>query len=59
LLISGTEDVFYHRIRASEKLIPRCKIKIIQGGGIVIGYERPKEFAEAISEFLGESESQD
>lgn len=59
LLISGTEDVFHHRIKASEKLIPRCKIKIIEGGGIVIGYERAKEFAEAVLQFLGESDIQD
>jgi pimeloyl-ACP methyl ester carboxylesterase len=52
LLISGTEDVFYHRLMESAKLIPDCKTKIIEGGGIVIAYERAKEFGEAILEFL-------
>jgi pimeloyl-ACP methyl ester carboxylesterase len=56
LLITGTEDVFYHRLMESAELIPDCKTKIIEGGGIVIGYERAKEFAKTILEFLREKE---
>lgn len=52
LLISGTEDVFHHQLEASRSLIPNCKTRIIQGGGIVIGYEKGKEFAQAILDFL-------
>ena len=54
LLISGTEDVFYSRLRESAKLIPKCKIEIIEGGGIIVCYERAKDFAEAVLEFLRE-----
>lgn len=52
LFISGTEDVFHHRLTASANLIPGSKTKIIEGGGIVIGYERAESFAQAIREFL-------
>jgi pimeloyl-ACP methyl ester carboxylesterase len=57
LLISGTEDVFHHQLEASERLIPDCKTKVIEGGGIVIGYEKGEEFAQAILEFLMEPEN--
>ena len=52
LLISGSEDVFLHRLEASASLIPRCRTKVIEGGGDVIAYQRFKPFAEAIVEFI-------
>jgi len=52
LLISGSEDVFLHRLEASASLIPRCRTKVIEGGGDVIAYERFEPFAEAIVEFI-------
>ncbi len=52
LLISGNEDLFLHRIETTAGLIPRCRTKIIEGGGDVIAYERYEAFAEAIVEFL-------
>lgn len=58
LLISGTEDVFYHRRTESAKLIPKSKTRVIEGGGIVVGYEKAKNFAEDILEFLGENENE-
>lgn len=57
LLISGTEDVFYHRLEPTKRLIRHCKTKIIEGGGIVIGYERAEEFGKAILEFLVDPET--
>lgn len=55
LLISGTEDVFFDRLEATKKLIPRCRTKVIDGGGVVVSYERAEKFAEAILEFLKDS----
>jgi pimeloyl-ACP methyl ester carboxylesterase len=57
LLISGSEDVFLHRLEASAGLIPRCRTKVIEGGGDVIAYERSGAFAEAIVEFISNPES--
>jgi pimeloyl-ACP methyl ester carboxylesterase len=52
LLIGGTEDIFFSRFEVTKSLIPQCRTKVIDGGGIHLAYERSKEFAEAIDEFL-------
>jgi pimeloyl-ACP methyl ester carboxylesterase len=52
LLIYGTEDFLYSRMKDTEELIPGCKTKVIEGGGFILGYERAGEFSEAILEFL-------
>ena len=52
LLISGDEDLFLHRLETTAGFIPRCRTKIIEGGGDVIAYERYEAFAEAILEFV-------
>ena len=52
LLISGSEDMFLDRLEATKNLIPRCKTQIIEGAGVLICFEKPNEFAQAILEFL-------
>jgi pimeloyl-ACP methyl ester carboxylesterase len=52
LLISGTEDIFCHLLESTKNLIPNCQTKIIEGGGVVIAYEKAEEFSEAILDFL-------
>lgn len=52
LVLSGTRDVFYKRVDVVKNLIARSRIKIIDGGGVWVGFEMPQEFAEAILEFL-------
>jgi pimeloyl-ACP methyl ester carboxylesterase len=52
LLIYGTEDIFYGRREQTKNLITDGSTRIIQGGGFILGYERPGEFLEAILEFL-------
>jgi len=52
LLISGSEDDFLNRLDATKTLIPRCRTQIVEGGGVLICFEKPDEFAQAILEFL-------
>ena len=52
LVVSGSKDVFYKRVEVIKNLIPRSRIKIIEGGGVYIGYEMPGKFAKGILEFL-------
>jgi len=52
LLMSGTEDMFLKYMDATCKLIPQCTPKTIEGGGSAIALTRPKEFAQAVLEFL-------
>jgi len=52
LLVSGSEDPFYDKLEVVSKLIPQCQVKVIEGGGGYICLERPKDFAEAIIDFL-------
>jgi len=33
-------------------MIPQCTTKVIEGGGLFICFEKPKEFAQAILDFL-------
>jgi pimeloyl-ACP methyl ester carboxylesterase len=51
LLVSGTQDMFYKNLKAVEQLIPQCKVQLVEAGNF-LGYEKPKEFAEVILEFL-------
>lgn len=55
LLITGTGDTFYDRREATKRLIPRCRIHIIDGTHDHPAWEKPKEFARAILDFLDES----
>lgn len=52
LLISGSDDVFYKYLEATQSLIPRCKTKVIEGGGSAIALTKSDEFAQTILEFL-------
>lgn len=52
LVLSGSRDVFYKRVEIIKSLIPQSRTKIIENGGVWIGYEMPGEFAQAILEFL-------
>jgi pimeloyl-ACP methyl ester carboxylesterase len=52
LLISGTEDIFYPLLDSTKNLIPNCQTRVIEGGGVVMAYEKAEEFSEAILDFL-------
>lgn len=52
LVLSGSRDVFHKRLELIAGLIPQSKVKVIEGGGVWLGYEMPGDFAEAILEFL-------
>jgi len=52
LLMVGTEDIFYNKLEAVKSLIPRCRTKVIRGAGNVVTLEKPREFAQAILDFL-------
>ncbi len=52
LLISGTEAPVQERIEAAKSLIPRCRLKIIEGGGDLLPMERTDECVQAMLEFL-------
>lgn len=54
LLISGTEARRQEFIKTSKKLIPRCRLMSIEGGGELIPLESPNECVQAILEFLKE-----
>ncbi len=45
LLMVGTKDVFYSRLEATRKLIPRCRTKIIEDMDAFPAWEKPVEFA--------------
>lgn len=50
----GTLDSFYPKLESVRKLIPRCRVRIIEGAGNQIANEQPEEFAQSILEFLEE-----
>lgn len=52
LLISGSEDLFIDLLEDTKSLIPRCKTCVIDGGGVLICFDKPNEFAQAIIEFM-------
>jgi len=52
LLIYGSQDDYYNRRELTKNLIPRCKIKIIEGAHSLAMYEKPEEYSQAILEFL-------
>jgi len=52
LLISGRDDVGLDQLEPVRNLIPRCKTLIIEDAGALICYEKPREFAQAIIEWL-------
>lgn len=55
LLISGTDDVYYNTLEITKSLIPQCRVRLVEGGGVggsLIKWERPEEFSKIILEFL-------
>ena len=52
LLTSGSEDVFVNQLESTKNLIPRCRTMVIEGGGFFVCFEKPKECAQAILDFL-------
>jgi len=50
LLVSGT--FFLDQLEATKSLIPRCKTQVIECGGVLICFEKPDEFAQAILDFM-------
>lgn len=56
LLLSGSEDVFYDKLELISRLIPRSRTQVIDGAGGYICLQKPKEFAEAIVDFLKDPE---
>ena len=54
LMIVGTKEPFYNGPEKLRKLFPKAKFTIIENGPIHVTRVMPKEFAEAILDFLGE-----
>lgn len=52
LLIYGAQDAYYDRREVTKNLIPRCKIKVIEGAHSLAMYEKPDEYCQAILDFL-------
>jgi len=52
LVLSGSRDLFFRKTELVARMIPRSKVKVIEGGGVWLGYEMPEEFAKAVLEFL-------
>jgi pimeloyl-ACP methyl ester carboxylesterase len=52
LVMSGTRDVFIKKLDAAKNLIRRSRAKVLEGGGVWVGFEMPEEFAAAVFEFL-------
>ena len=52
LLISGSKDMFLDLLEVTQKAISRCRTTVIEGGGVLICLEEPKELAQAILNFL-------
>ena len=52
LLMSGSRDLMLNELESTKSIIPRCRTQVIQGGGIYIGLEYPKEFAKAVDDFM-------
>lgn len=55
LLISGSDDIFVNqeRLEYLHSLIPNCTIGgFIEGGGAMVCFEKPEEFAQAILDFI-------
>lgn len=52
LLTSGSEDVFVNQLESTKRLIPRCTTRVIDGVGFFVCFEKPKDFAQAILDFL-------
>jgi pimeloyl-ACP methyl ester carboxylesterase len=54
LMILGTKEPFYNGPEKLKKLFPQAKFTIIENGPIHVTRVMPKEFAEAILDFLSE-----
>jgi len=54
LILLGTKEPFYNGPEKLKKLFPKAKFTIIENGPIHVTRVMPKEFAEAVLDFLGE-----
>jgi len=52
LVISGSEDMFLNQLESTKSLLRRCTARVIEGGGVFVCFEKPKEFAQVILDFL-------
>jgi len=52
LVIIGDRDMFVDQLEETKSLIPRSKTQIIDDGGVLTCFEKPKEWSEAILGFL-------
>jgi pimeloyl-ACP methyl ester carboxylesterase len=54
LIFSGDKDIFFNRavMLAAGERIPGCQVAIIEGGGAMVCFEKPKEVAEVFLRFL-------
>jgi pimeloyl-ACP methyl ester carboxylesterase len=52
LLIGSTRDVIFDLLERSRQLIPQSKIKIIEDAGVLVCFEKPQEFAQALLDFM-------
>jgi hypothetical protein len=44
--------MFLDLLEVTQNAIPRCRTQVIEGGGVLICLERPKELALAILDFM-------
>jgi len=44
--------MFLDLLEVTQNAIPRCRTQVIEGGGVLICLERPKELAQAILDFM-------
>ncbi len=52
LVLSGTLDPFYPVAEKIKRILPKGKLNVIQGGSIYVTRIMPKEYAEAVLNFL-------
>lgn len=52
LLIGGTRDIIFNLLERTQSLLPRSKTKIFEDAGVLICFEKPREFAQAILDFM-------
>ena len=54
LAMTGDLDAAYESLEKVRRLIPHCKSKVFYGSADAVNYEKPEEFARAISDFISE-----
>ncbi len=53
LLIKGSNDDFVGDIEYTKTLMQNCETLLLEGGGVLMGYEIPEKFSQVIIDFLG------